>query len=107
MSLEPGTGSAGAARVRISVGDQGSGMTSDQLDALIHAPRGRRVSATPETAPSETKSAGTRRMGLGFSVVRAVVQKHHGTLGASSTPGVGTTVWLLLPLTDSRPITSK
>ncbi|PLC01442.1 histidine kinase [Variovorax sp. RO1] len=106
MSLEPGTGSAGAARVRISVGDQGSGMTSDQLDALIHAPRGRRVPATPEAAPSETKSAGTRRMGLGFSVVRAVVQKHHGTLGASSTPGVGTTVWLLLPLTDSRPITS-
>ncbi|WP_240531452.1 sensor histidine kinase [Variovorax boronicumulans] len=46
-------------------------------------------------------------MGLGFSVVRAVVQKHNGTLGADSAPGAGTTVWLRLPLPGSRPSTSK
>ena len=107
LNVEPGAEHADATHVRISVGDQGSGMTPEQLDALLHAPRGRRVPATPEAAPSETQSVSTRRMGLGFSVVRAVVQEHHGTLGASSTPGIGTTVWLRLPLTDSRRSTSR
>jgi len=102
MAIEPGANGADAASVRISVSDQGSGMTPGQLDALLHAPRGRRAPTAPEAAPGETKGTGTRRMGLGFSVVRAVVQKHNGTLGADSTPGAGTTVWLRLPLPGSR-----
>ncbi|MNQ23646.1 Alginate biosynthesis sensor protein KinB [compost metagenome] len=107
MAIEPGADGADATSVRISVSDQGSGMTPGQLDALLHAPRGRRAPTVPEAAPGETKGTGTRRMGLGFSVVRAVVQKHNGTLGADSTPGAGTTVWLRLPLPGSRPSTSK
>ncbi|MES2246200.1 MAG: CHASE2 domain-containing protein [Pseudomonadota bacterium] len=107
MDLAPGAAASDAARVRISVGDQGTGMTPEQLDALLHAPRGRRTPSTADTAAGDTKGTGTRRMGLGFSVVRAVVQKHHGTLGAQSTPGVGTTVWLLLPLPSEGPSTPK
>lgn len=106
MDIEPATDGAGAGHVRLSVSDQGSGMTPEQLDALLHAPRGRRTPAAPESVPATTKGAGTRRMGLGFSVVRAVVQKHHGTLGAQSTPGAGTTVWVLLPLPTTGPTSS-
>jgi signal transduction histidine kinase len=42
-------------------------------------------------------------MGLGFSVVRAVLQQHGGRIEAESAPGAGTTFWLTLPLGRNTP----
>ncbi|MGQ2996018.1 CHASE2 and HATPase_c domain-containing protein [Variovorax sp.] len=104
MDLESATPDAAPDRVRITIADQGSGMTPAQLHALLHAPRGQRAQfapepvATPRADPDASAAAAPRRMGLGFAVVRAVVQKHGGQLGGESTPGTGTRFWLLLPL---------
>lgn len=36
-------------------------------------------------------------LGLGLSLVRAVVHAHQGEIGVSSTPGAGSVFWMLLP----------
>jgi len=49
------------------------------------------------------KSRSQRGLGLGLSLVRAVVEAHHGTASVSSTPGAGSTFAVLLPKTQPRP----
>jgi two-component system, NtrC family, nitrogen regulation sensor histidine kinase NtrY len=44
-----------------------------------------------------TKSAGT---GLGLAICRKVVKAHKGDIAFSSTPGMGTTFTIRLPLCD-------
>jgi len=63
------------------------------------------VGITPEDLPKiwdrlyrGDKSRSQRGLGLGLSVVRAVVQAHHGSVEVSSTPGVGSRFLLALPL---------
>ena len=46
-----------------------------------------------------TKFAGR---GLGLSAVLGIVQSHHGALTLESTPGLGTTLCVLLPVTEAR-----
>jgi len=86
--------------VRITVGDEGLGMTASQLQALLTTPRGRRLAMADEDRTIATHAAvpAARGMGLGFSVVRAVVQQHGGRIEAQSAPGAGTTFWITLPL---------
>ncbi|MFB9330513.1 ATP-binding protein [Paenibacillus aurantiacus] len=38
--------------------------------------------------------------GLGLAIAKEIVEAHSGTMGADSKPGVGTTIWLSLPVTD-------
>ncbi|MFC4101041.1 sensor histidine kinase [Paenibacillus xanthanilyticus] len=38
--------------------------------------------------------------GLGLAIAKEIVEAHNGTIGAESEPGVGTTIWLSLPVTD-------
>jgi signal transduction histidine kinase len=44
------------------------------------------------------KSRSQRGLGLGLSVVRAVVQAHHGTVTVKSTPGEGSEFAVALPV---------
>ena len=44
------------------------------------------------------KSRSQRGLGLGLSVVKAIVLAHHGAVQVSSTPGSGSTFTLSLPL---------
>ncbi|RSZ42287.1 MULTISPECIES: CHASE2 domain-containing protein [unclassified Variovorax] len=92
--------------VRIAVSDQGSGMTPQQLQALLATPRGQRAAVVREDRAASQPAAGSapavraaRGMGLGFSVVRAVVRRHGGRIEAQSAPGAGTTFRLTLPRT--------
>lgn len=98
--------------VRIAVTDQGTGMTPAQLHALLTTPRGQRVAIAREDgaslpAPSAAAAPSVRGMGLGFSVVRAVVQRHGGRIDAQSAPGAGSTFWLTLPWPPRLPETSR
>jgi len=70
----------------IAVRDSGIGIAPEELpriwDRLYRADRSR----------SE------RGLGLGLSLVRAIVQAHHGRVEVESTPGIGSAFKLILPL---------
>jgi signal transduction histidine kinase len=72
--------------VRITVRDDGVGMTPEVLDRI------RKPYFT-------TKEGGT---GLGLAVARGLVEQHGGALDLKSSPGKGTTVTLTLP-TKAKP----
>jgi two-component system phosphate regulon sensor histidine kinase PhoR len=76
--------------VVISVTDQGCGIAPEHLPRIFE--RFYRV----DKARSR-KLGGT---GLGLSIVKHIVQAHGGTVAVDSTPGVGTTFRLLLPLAE-------
>ncbi len=50
-----------------------------------------------------TQTAGRHGTGLGLALVRAVAEGHGGQVRAQSTPGLGSTFELLLPLADQVP----
>jgi signal transduction histidine kinase len=72
--------------VRITVRDDGVGMTPEVLDRI------RKPYFT-------TKEGGT---GLGVAVARGLVEQHGGRMDLKSSPGTGTTVTLMLP-TKAKP----
>lgn len=84
------------ARVRFAVIDTGIGIESDVLERLF----------TPFT---QADTSTTRRFGgtgLGLSIVKQFTELMGGEFGVSSTPGVGSEFWVILPLeidsTDSE-----
>jgi len=79
---------SGAGQVRIELIDDGPGMSSELLKEL------REPFYT-------TKSQGT---GLGLTVVRTVVQAHHGSFALQSSPGQGSRASILLPVFDSASV---
>ncbi len=72
--------------VRICVGDDGAGMSPETA---------RRAGTLYYT--TKTRGMGT---GLGLAMVRKVVERSDGMLEIASTPGVGTTVTMVLPVAD-------
>jgi PAS domain S-box-containing protein len=83
ISIEPeATGSL----VAIRTVDQGVGMSPEQVQ---------RVSERFFRADTSGNVPGT---GLGMSIVKEIVELHHGNLLVSSTPGRGTTVTLQFPV---------
>ena len=79
--------------VRIRVADRGLGIDAEDLPHIFKPfYRGRRAI-----------DAEVRGSGVGLSVVRHVVDAHHGRIQVDSRPGDGTTVTVTLPLPRSAP----
>jgi two-component system heavy metal sensor histidine kinase CusS len=73
--------------VEVEVSDTGSGIASEELPRVFD--RFYRADAARE------RSGGT---GLGLAIVRMIVDQHAGEIHASSTPGVGSTFTVRLPV---------
>ena len=69
--------------VLISVSDNGAGIPKDMQSRLFE--RFYRV----DTSHSNKTASGS---GLGLSIVKHIVQRHHGTIDVDSAPGRGTTI---------------
>jgi len=68
-------------RVRLSVQDSGTGINPQHVERLFEA-------------FYTTKSGG---MGIGLSVSRSIIERHHGRLWAEPNEGAGTTFWFSIP----------
>ncbi|MBI3996080.1 MAG: hypothetical protein HY352_00320 [Candidatus Omnitrophica bacterium] len=77
--------------VRISVTDQGPGLSPQQLDRLFQ-PFGH--VHTPD-------SPGSQGGGLGLAFCKQIIQRHYGTIEAASREGQGTTVTFTLPIVSA------
>ena len=76
--------------VRVLVADQGPGIAPQQRAELL---KGRRFFALSAGADSGAPAG----FGLGLSVVKAIVESHHGQWGIDDGPGGGAVVWFTLP----------
>jgi len=73
--------------VEIAVSDDGPGMAEDQLEHIFER-------FTRGDAGLTQHVGGT---GLGLAISKSLVELHGGTIGADSTPGLGSTFRVLLP----------
>ena len=71
----------------VTVSDTGSGIASDHLDHIF----GRFYKVDPARAGQ------TRGSGLGLSIVKAIVERHNGTIIATSRPGEGAAFTIKFP----------
>ncbi len=83
-------------QVKISIKDQGVGMTSEEIEQIFH----RFYRANPMNAV-------TQGLGLGMCIVKRIIEDHGGEICVTSRPGEGTTVTFTLPIkriagTESR-----
>lgn len=74
------------------VRDQGPGLT-DEDKANVFG-KFKKLSAQPTGGESST--------GLGLSIVKKIIELHHGTVGCDSSPGEGSYFWARLPLTEEQ-----
>lgn len=77
-------------RIVLEVCDEGVGIPAEHLSRLAD--------------PFFTTKRETGGTGLGLSVSTGIVQEHNGTLEFNSTPGVGTTARLILPIPIKEPL---
>ena len=82
------TGTAGE-EVWIEVADNGSGMPPDVRDRIFD--------------PFFTTKPVGKGTGLGLSLSYGIIQKHQGQIAVSSTPGIGTTFRITLPIRHQAP----
>jgi len=85
---------AGDLKVQIEVRDDGVGMPPEVLANLFE--------------PFFTTKERGRGLGLGLAISRSIIERHEGTIEASSAPGSGTVVTITLPVRaraviDARP----
>lgn len=76
---------------RVSVGDQGSGLTLEQQQRVWDC------FYQVDDARFQSSSGG---LGLGLYIVRTIIAQHQGQVGVESRPGQGSTFWFMLPLAD-------
>lgn len=85
LTTEPLLGESGQEMVRVIVRDDGPGLTADQM-AHVFEPFVRFASPT------------TKGSGLGLSISRTIAERDGGAVRGESTPGVGSSFWLELPV---------
>ncbi len=75
-------------RLSILISDTGVGMNQNQLDHLFQLKRNKSTQGT----------TGTKGTGLGLHLVKELARINQGEVLVSSTPGVGTTFQIILPM---------
>jgi signal transduction histidine kinase/CheY-like chemotaxis protein len=75
-------------KVRVSVSDTGVGIPGDQIDRIFD--RFYRVENTGGRSQEGT--------GIGLSMVKELVKLHHGTIGVTSEPNIGSTFTVTIPV---------
>jgi light-regulated signal transduction histidine kinase (bacteriophytochrome) len=78
--------------VEVAVADRGPGLTPDQVKQLF----------VPFTHLQTPEAPGSQGSGLGLSLCRQVIERHHGTIQAESSEGQGTTIRFTLPVATAR-----
>lgn len=81
-----------ARHINARIIDQGIGMTPEQLERIFD--KFYRVDS------ADTAIGG---LGMGMSIVKAIIEGHGGAIRVESSLGQGTTVFISLPLTDDPP----
>jgi signal transduction histidine kinase len=81
----------------IEVIDTGTGIPEDQQEFLFD-----RLYRAPSAAASAVPG-----VGLGLTIVKAIVDAHHGRVTLESKPGVGATFRVELPVDGPRPETEE
>ena len=84
----------GETLICLSVADEGDGIAAEHLPRLTE--RFYRVD------PGRSRAQGGT--GLGLAIVKHIVERHRGRLDIASTPGIGTTVSILLPVAILSPV---
>ena len=77
---------SGAGHCRITVADEGIGMTPEQVEHIFD-----------RFYRADSSNTAVHGVGLGMSIVRHIIQAHHGEIKVASWPGRGTTVSVDLP----------
>ena len=78
-------------KIVIRVEDNGCGMTPEVMHRMFE--------------PYFTTKVEGEGLGLGMAITKRIIEDHQGTIRVSSTPGVGTTVIVRLPLWKEEPVT--
>jgi signal transduction histidine kinase len=90
----------------VTVSDTGSGIAAEHLphvfDRFYKVDPSRTGEGAPRHARDGATDSGGAGSGLGLSIVKAIVERHGGTVTATSRPGGGTTFTLKFP--PERPI---
>ncbi len=84
------------AHLTLTIADTGAGIAKEEIASLFDGFH--KIDAFHTTAPG---------MGLGLYIVKKIIDLHHGTMTLASTPGVGTTVTIILPLPEQAPAGTK
>jgi signal transduction histidine kinase len=84
------TAAPGAETVRFSVADSGPGIPPADLEKIFDR-------------FWQADSADRRGAGLGLAIVKAIVTAHGGTIGVTSTVGVGSNFYFDLPVVPALP----
>jgi signal transduction histidine kinase len=80
------------ATLRVSVADRGEGIAEADRENLFR-----------RFVRLEPADPGQYGVGLGLSVVKAIVEEHGGRVGVEARPGGGSTFWFTLPLQGGLP----
>jgi two-component system NtrC family sensor kinase len=72
--------------VRIVIADNGCGILPEDLERIFE--------------PFFTTGDAAEGAGLGLAIVQRIIEQHHGTISATSTPGEGTVVAIALPAAE-------
>jgi signal transduction histidine kinase len=79
--------------VAIKIADNGVGIAYDELPFIFE----------PFYRVDKSRAKDTGGFGLGLSLCKTIMEAHQGRIEVESTPGVGTTVSLYLPIGSDSP----